>query len=149
MSTTQEMIPTQTCSVDIAEVDVSNSNDAAQGNDRDRREHRRYPVVPQLSRIIVADSEEGFVEGHVHDVSESGLLFECDQFFGINEVIDFRIELPGSAGSIGGQAKIVRTPDEDCQVGPWMMAAGFLEFQDRFEPASLMQFVKQNEIQVA
>ena len=147
MSTTQELPLTHTSIASVADISVGNETSNTQ--DRERREHRRYPVVPQLSRIIVADSEEGYIEGHVHDVSESGLLFECDEFYGKDEVIEFRIELPGSAGSIGGQAKIVRTPDEDCQVGPWMMAAGFLEFQDRFEPASLMQYVKQNESQVA
>ena len=147
MSTTQELIPPQEVVVDT---DLAPAKDMAPANtDRDRREHRRYPLVPQFSRIIVADPEEGCVEGHVHDVSESGILFECDAFFGVDEVVDFLIELPGSAGSIGGRAQITRTPDQDDLVGPWMMAASFLEFQDRFQPASLMQFIKQNDIQAA
>ena len=44
MSTTQEMIPTQTCSPGITE--ATPSDNAPRTNDRDRREHRRYPMVP-------------------------------------------------------------------------------------------------------
>jgi hypothetical protein len=111
-------------------------------SDIERRRHRRFSVLPQYSRIQVTRLNGAVVEGHVHDVSASGVRFECDDRLGLDEAVEFEIELPGSAIPLSGKAHVVRGADVDDAIGPWIAAVQIEHFQTRFQSASLARFLE-------
>lgn len=109
----------------------------------ERRRHRRFSVLPQYSRIQVTRTNGSVIEGHVYDVSASGVRFECDDRLRLDEMVEFTIELPGSTVPLSGKAHVVRGSDEHESIGPWSAAVEIEHFQTRFQSASLARFLDQ------
>jgi hypothetical protein len=107
----------------------------------ERRRHRRYSVLPEYSRIQVMRPDGSVVEGHIHDVSASGMRFECDGHLACKEAIEFELELPGSSVPLRGKAHVVRGALDHELVGPWIAAVEIDYFQTRFQTASLARFL--------
>ena len=109
----------------------------------ERRRHRRFAVHPQYSHLMVRRQDGSVLEGHIHDVSVGGFLFECDGSLEAGECFEFELHLPGSDCPLRGEGSVTRALDDERQIGPWSTAAKFEKFETRFQAASLTRFLEQ------
>ncbi|MCH2161307.1 MAG: PilZ domain-containing protein [Phycisphaerales bacterium] len=109
----------------------------------ERRRHRRFAVHPQYSHVMVRRTNGHTLEGHLHDVSVGGFLFECDGTLDSGELFEFELQLPGTQTPLRGQGSVTRTLDGHDRFGPWSTAVKFEKFETRFEAASLTRFIEQ------
>ncbi len=78
-------------------------------NPIDRREHARFRMNPGYTPVelrLHPDDESG-LEGHIYDISESGVCFELDEPIPPGSSVSLKIELPGrlfddGSGGSGG-----------------------------------------------
>ena len=109
----------------------------------ERRRHRRFAVHPQYSHLLVRRHNGTTLEGHIHDVSVGGILFECDGPLDDGECFEFELQLPGSDSPLRGEGSVIRGMDGEKHIGPWSTAAKFEKFETRFQAASLTRFIEQ------
>lgn len=81
------------------------------------------------------------LEGHLYDISVTGVRFDLDDPLEEGESIAMEIHLPGIPGAIKTRGKIIRVYDEDGDQGPKRMAAtlgGFDSPEDARRLASVL-----------
>ncbi|MFM1867953.1 MAG: hypothetical protein RL591_1361 [Planctomycetota bacterium] len=93
----------------------------------DRRRHPRFTVDPMYSAVSVVRRGHR-EEGHVYDVSLSGMRFELDRPARRGSMLDVEVSLPGCEEAIRAKARVVRVFDEVDDPGPRRMAVEFETF---------------------
>lgn len=93
----------------------------------DRRRHPRFTVDPMYSAVSVVRRGQR-EEGHVYDVSLSGMRFELDRPARRGSTLDVEVSLPGCEDAIRAKARVVRVFDEVDDPGPRRMAVEFETF---------------------
>jgi hypothetical protein len=93
----------------------------------DRRRHPRFSVDPMYSAVSVVRRGQR-EEGHVYDVSLSGMRFELDRPARRGSTLDVEVSLPGCEEAIRAKARVVRVFDEIDDPGPRRMAVEFETF---------------------
>ncbi|MEM9296517.1 MAG: PilZ domain-containing protein [Planctomycetota bacterium] len=70
------------------------------------------------------------MEGHIYDLSLSGLRFELDDALPTGARLELRLSLPGPEPIVvKASANVVRLVDEDDEPGPVRMGASFVAFR--------------------
>ena len=101
------------------------------------RKANRMAVPPMYSTLAVqAKPFRGAREGHVYDLSESGLRFEIDDPLPVGTDLALEFAVP-AAGVIRANARIVRVYDEADDPGPRRMGARFTGFSTPEDEARL------------
>ncbi len=101
-----------------------------------RRQHERFVLQPMYTRVALRLlSEDTFTrEGHIHNASEGGLMFELDDPIAPGTPVAVQIYLPGLHNDVGpGRAvfalgTIVWVADDVDEPGPVRMAVSFSHY---------------------
>ena len=107
--------------------------DRGHGAPAEKREHPRYklPAMYSLIRVRIADRQSELAQGHIYDVSRSGLRFELDHPIDPGTRVDVRAMLPGfQHASIMAHGTVVRVHDDKDEPGPVRMGLRIDGFAD-------------------
>ena len=104
----------------------------------EKRVHPRHklPAMYSMIRVRIADRPSEMAQGHIYDVSRSGLRFELDHPIDPGTRVDIRAMLPGfQHASIVARGTVVRIHDDHDEPGPVRMGLRFDGFADGFYEA--------------
>lgn len=117
---------------------------------RDRRKKRRIPVLPMYSAVTlrILATRKDPLEGHIRDLSESGISIELDDLIPVGSPVAIEFRLSG-LGRLRGEdwplfaatAEITRHDNlDDFPQGPYRMALRFVKLPTMVQ-AQIARFV--------
>ncbi|MEM7230089.1 MAG: PilZ domain-containing protein [Planctomycetota bacterium] len=118
----------------------------SQDNTFNRRVAERVAVPPMYSEIRLhqdGDDHEK-LEGHIYDVSSSGIRLELDEPVDPGANVCVEIDLPGLEASVDARGTVVWVNDDLDDPGPRRMAVQFDAFQSDDDRARLVRFLGQS-----
>lgn len=119
---------------------------SALSNHFDRREHVRFVMPHQYTAVTVQPSGSmaiGGLEGHVYDISESGIRLELDIPLEVGSVVNFQVQLPLGHGSVTGTGAVVWVNDADDDPGPRRCALHVREYLSPADHVRLLRYLGQ------
>ena len=81
------------------------------------------------------------LQGHVYDISASGVRIELDEALQPGECVVLDLDLPGSRTSVNASASVVWVNDPHDDPGPRRMALRFTSFSDRANRDRLIEYL--------
>lgn len=106
-----------------------------------RRQHVRFVMPHQYTAVTVHNSSDmstAGLDGHVYDMSESGIRLELDEALEVGAQVIFQVQLPMGYGPVTGTAVVVWINDADDDPGPRRCA---LHIRDYLTPADHARLV--------
>jgi c-di-GMP-binding flagellar brake protein YcgR len=81
------------------------------------------------------------LQGHVYDISASGVRIELDEALQPGECVVLDLDLPGAATSVHASASVVWVNDPHDDPGPRRMALRFTSFSDGADRDRLIDYL--------
>lgn len=109
-----------------------------------RRADQRFKLQAMYTRVLAdgpSDSPINGLQGHVYDISRSGVRIELDEPLDVGQPVNLRIDLPGGEKDISAAAAVVWVNDAQDDPGPRRMALRFGDFQTDADRTRLMQYL--------
>lgn len=119
---------------------------SASSNTFDRRQHARFTMPHQYTSVTVhrgGSMAMDALEGHVYDISESGIRLELDDPLDVGSIVTFQVQLPLGSGTVTGSASVVWVNDADDDPGPRRCALHIREFLSATDHARLVSYLGQ------
>ncbi len=105
-----------------------------------RRAHKRFRPLPMYT-TVTASRGASQLDGHVYDISESGVRIELDEPLTPGESVGLRFRLPGAHFRVEASASVVWVADVEDDPGPRRIALRFIEFPDRTNLDRLISYL--------
>lgn len=113
-------------------------------NTVNRRQHERFIMPHQYTPVTVHRSgcmSLGGLEGHVYDVSESGIRLELDEPLHVGSQVIFQLQLPLGHGPVTGTAAVVWVNDQNDDPGPRRCALHIRDYLTAADHARLVGYI--------
>lgn len=101
--------------------------------------HQYTPVTVHRSGTMAM----GGLQGHVYDVSESGIRLELDEPLEVASQVVFQVQLPLGHGPVTGTATVVWVNDEHDDPGPRRCALHIRDYLTPADHARLLAYLGQ------
>ncbi len=114
------------------------------GKQQTRREFDRIRVQPMYTAVTACTGAQDNplrLQGHVYDISESGVRIELDDALEPGQIVTLQLDLPGAAAAVEAAASVVWVHDDQDDPGPRRMALKFTEFQNRSDRNRLVDYI--------
>ena len=114
------------------------------GKQQTRREFERIRVQPMYTAVTACTSAQDNprrLQGHVYDISESGVRIELDDALEPGQIVTLHLDLPGADAAVEAAASVVWVHDDQDDPGPRRMALKFTEFQNRSDRNRLVDYI--------
>ncbi|MHC4142039.1 MAG: PilZ domain-containing protein [Planctomycetota bacterium] len=111
--------------------------------DPTRRDCRRYRVPAAYTAVTARRGQAAVsqLQGHVYDISASGVRIELDEALHPGECVVLSLDLPGARTRVSASASVVWINDTQDDPGPRRMALRFTSFSDRGDRDRLIDYL--------
>ena len=108
-----------------------------------RRDCRRYRLPVAYSAVTAHRGQAAVsqLQGHVYDISASGVRIELDEALHPGECVVLNLDLPGAGTSVNASASVVWINDTQDDPGPRRMALRFTSFSDHADRDRLINYL--------
>ena len=108
-----------------------------------RLDCRRYRLPAAYSAVTAHRGQAAVsrLQGHVYDISASGVRIELDEALHPGECVVLNLDLPGAGTSVNASASVVWINDTQDDPGPRRMALRFTSFSGRADRDRLIDYL--------
>lgn len=108
-----------------------------------RRDCQRYRLPAAYTAVTARRGQAAVsqLQGHVYDISASGVRIELDEALHPGECVVLNMDLPGACTCVSASASVVWINDTQDDPGPRRMALRFTSFSDRADRDRLIDYL--------
>ncbi|MCC5830277.1 MAG: PilZ domain-containing protein [Phycisphaeraceae bacterium] len=113
-------------------------------SDRRQADRMQLPAPYTAVEVRPVEADAAEFEGHLYDLSQTGLRLEIDEDLPIGTMVRLRMVLPGRQPvSVRARGEVVRCHDDELS-GPIRLGIHFERFETHTDRRRLMSYLRQN-----